>query len=223
MKADYAYRFLKRLFDLLASGAGLAVLLPLWIVAILGIELSDPGPVFYLADRVGKDDRHFKMFKFRSMRVDKSEDERSLRPNYNRIFPWGGFMRDSKIDELPQLVNVFLGDMSVIGPRPASADQVSITRAGKYAAASSVKPGLSGPSALYDYIYGDDITDEELYEKLVLPTRLNLDLYYLKARSLGYDLKMIWWTVLAILDHGKREQILNELLASAASVEERAT
>ena len=221
MKADFAYRFLKRLFDLLASGAGLAVLLPLWIVAILGIELSDPGPVFYLADRVGKDNRHFKMFKFRSMRVDKSEDERSLRPNYNRIFPWGGFMRDTKIDELPQLVNVFLGDMSVIGPRPASADQVSITRAGKYAAAGSVKPGLSGPSALYDYIYGDDITDEELYEKLVLPTRLNLDLYYLKARSLGYDLKMIWWTLLAILAHGKREQILEELLSAAASVEER--
>ena len=220
MKANLAYRMLKRLFDLLASGAALVLLLPLWIVAILGIEISDPGPVFYLADRVGKDDRHFKMLKFRSMRVDNSEDERSLRPNYSRIFPWGGFMRDSKIDELPQLVNVFLGDMSVIGPRPASADQVSITRGGKYAAVSSVQPGLSGPSALYDYIYGDDITDEETYEKLVLPTRLNLDLYYLKARSIGYDLKMIWWTLLAILAHGKREKILEELRASAASVED---
>ena len=220
MKSDLAYRFLKRLFDLIASGAALVVLLPLWFVAILGIELSDPGPVFYLADRVGKDDRHFKMFKFRSMRVAKDEDERSLRPNYNRIFPFGGFMRDTKIDELPQLLNIFLGDMSVIGPRPASADQVSITRAGKYAAASAVQPGLSGPSALYDYIYGDDITDEETYEKLVLPTRLNLDLYYLKARSIGYDLKMIWWTLLSILAHGKREAILRELLASAASVEE---
>ena len=220
MKANFAYRVLKRLFDIAASGAALVALLPLWLVAILGIELSDPGPVFYLADRVGKDDRHFKMFKFRSMRVDKNEDERSLRPNYNRIFPFGGFMRDTKIDELPQLVNVFLGDMSIIGPRPASADQVSITRAGKYAAVSSVQPGLSGPSALYDYIYGDSITDEETYEKLVLPTRLNLDLYYLKARSIGYDLTMIWWTLLAILAHGKREKILEELRASAASVED---
>ncbi|MDO4989816.1 MAG: sugar transferase [Eubacteriales bacterium] len=220
MRTNFAYRFLKRLFDLLASGTALVLLLPLWIVAILGIEISDPGPVFYLADRVGKDDRHFKMFKFRSMRVDNSEDERSLRPNYNRIFPWGGFMRDTKIDELPQLVNVFLSDMSVIGPRPASADQVSVTRGGKYAVVSSVQPGLSGPSALYDYIYGDDITDEEAYEKLVLPTRLNLDLYYLKARSIGYDLKMIWWTLLAILAHGKREKILEELRASAASVED---
>ena len=223
MKADLAYRFLKRLFDLAASGAALVLLLPLWLVAILGIELSDPGPVFYMADRVGKDDRHFKMFKFRSMRVAKDEDERSLRPNYSRIFPFGGFMRDTKIDELPQLLNIFLGDMSVIGPRPASADQVSITRAGKYAAASSVQPGLSGPSALYDYIYGDDITDEETYEKLVLPTRLNLDLYYLKARSIGYDLKMIWWTLLSILAHEKREAILRELLASAASAEEDGT
>ena len=220
MKANFVYRFLKRLFDLVASAAALIVLLPLWIVAILGIELSDPGPVFYLADRVGKGGRHFRMFKFRSMRVDKNEDERSLRPNYNRIFPFGGFMRDTKIDELPQLVNVFLGDMSIIGPRPASADQVSVTRAGKYAAANSVQPGLSGPSALYDYIYGDAITDEEEYENLVLPTRLNLDLYYLKARSLGYDLKMIWWTLLAILAKGKRGEILQELLASAASVEE---
>ena len=221
MKANLAYRVLKRLFDLLASGTALVLLLPLWIVAILGIEISDPGPVFYLADRVGKDDRHFKMLKFRSMRVDNSEDERSLRPNYNRIFPWGGFMRDTKIDELPQLVNVFLGDMSVIGPRPASADQVLVTRGGKYAAVSAVQPGLSGPSALYDYIYGDDITDEETYEKLVLPTRLNLDLFYLKARSIGYDLKMIWWTLLAILAHGKREKILEELRASAASVEDK--
>lgn len=219
MKANFAYRVLKRLFDIAASGAALVALLPLWLVAILGIELSDPGPVFYLADRVGKDDRHFKMFKFRSMRVDKNEDERSLRPNYNRIFPFGGFMRDTKIDELPQLVNVFLGDMSIIGPRPASADQVSITRAGKYAAVSAVQPGLSGPSALYDYIYGDSITDEETYEKLVLPTRLNLDLYYLRARSIGYDLKMIWQTLLSILAHGKREAILQELLEAARTVE----
>lgn len=220
MKADFAYRFVKRLFDVAASGAGLVGLLPLWLVAILGIELSDPGPVFYLADRVGKDDRHFKMFKFRSMRVAKDEDESSLRPNYSRIFPFGAFMRDTKIDELPQLVNVLIGDMSVIGPRPASADQVSVTRAGRYAAVSAVQPGLSGPSALYDYIYGDAITDEDIYERLVLPTRLNLDLYYLKARSVGYDLKMIWWTILCILAHGKREAILKELRASAASVEE---
>ena len=153
------------------------------------------------------------------MRVDKHADEKSLRPDQDRIFKWGGIMRDTKIDELPQLINVFLGDMSVIGPRPASVDQVEITRAGKYAATAQLKPGLSGPSALYDYIYGDDITDEEEYERLVLPTRLNLDLYYLKACGIGYDIKMIWWTVLSILVHGRRPAMLAQLKSWAKTVE----
>lgn len=214
------YRFIKRLFDIVASALALVVLSPVWLVAIVGILISDPGPVFYLANRVGKDNKLFRMFKFRSMRVDKNANEKSLRPDQDRIFKWGHVMRDTKIDELPQLLNVFLGDMSVIGPRPASADQVEITRGGKYAATSQLKPGLSGPSALYDYIYGDEILDEDEYNRLVLPTRLNLDLYYLKARSVSYDIKMIWWTVVSILMKSRREKILNALIASAKSMEE---
>lgn len=214
------YKVAKRLFDIFSSGIALIILFPVWAAAIIGILVSDPGPIFYYAKRIGKENKPFRMYKFRSMRVDKNADEKSLRPDQNRIFYWGGIMRETKIDELPQLINVFLGDMSVIGPRPASADQVEITRAGVYEAASHVKPGLSGPSAIYDYIYGDEITDEEEYKKLVLPTRLNLDLYYLKARSIGYDIKMIWWTVLSILMHGQRKRILDELAASAKAVEE---
>lgn len=213
------YQFIKRVFDIIASGLALIVLIPVWIVAIIGILVSDPGPIFYVANRVGKDNKHFKMYKFRSMLVDKNANEKSLRPDQDRIFKWGGIMRDTKIDELPQLINVFIGDMSVIGPRPASADQVEITRGGKYAATSKLKPGLSGPSALYDYIYGDEITDEAEYEKLVLPTRLNLDLYYLKACGIGYDAKMIWWTVLSILCKRKRPMILNNLELWAKTVE----
>ena len=213
------YRVVKRCFDIISSGFALIVLSPVWIIAIIGILVSDPGPIFYLANRVGKNNRNFRMYKFRSMRVDKNTNERSLRPDQDRIFRWGHIMRDTKIDELPQLLNVFLGDMSIIGPRPASADQVQITRAGRYAATGQVKPGLSGPSAIYDYIYGDEITDEDEYNKLVLPTRLNLDLYYLKAHSVGYDIKMIWWTLVSILFHNKRKKILKELVASAESLE----
>ena len=213
------YRFIKRLFDVFASSFALIVLMPVWIVAIMGILVSDPGPVFYVANRVGKNNKHFKMYKFRSMRVDKNANEKSLRPDQDRIFKWGGIMRDTKIDELPQLINVFIGDMCIIGPRPASAEQVEITRAGKYAVTSELKPGLSGPSALYDYIYGDEITDEAEYEKLVLPTRLNLDLYYIKSCGLSYDAKMIWWTILSILIPRQRETILKELIASAKEVE----
>lgn len=214
------YRLIKRFFDIVSSAFALVVLIPVWIVAIIGILISDPGPIFYHANRVGKANRHFRMYKFRSMRVDKNANEKSLRPDQDRIFKWGKVIRDTKIDELPQLFNVFIGDMSVIGPRPASADQIEITRGGKYAAISQLKPGLSGPSAIYDYIYGDDITDEDEYEILVLPTRLKLDLYYLKVRGIGYDIKMIWWTVLSIFAHGQRKRILSKLIASANTEEE---
>ena len=213
------YRLIKRLFDIVSSALALIVLIPIWTVAIIGIFVSDPGPIFYCARRAGKDNRYFRMYKFRSMRIDKNANEKSLRPDQDRIFLWGRIMRDTKIDEPPQLLNVFIGDMSVIGPRPASVDQMEITRGGKYAVISQIKPGLSGPSAIYDYIYGDNITDEDEYKMLVLPTRLKLDLYYLKARGLGYDIKMIWWTMLSIFTNKQRKRILSELIASAKTEE----
>ena len=215
------YKIIKRIFDVVASGLALIVLLPLWIVAIIGIEISDPGPIFYMANRVGQNNKHFKMFKFRSMRVDKAANEKSFKADTNRIFKFGKFMRDSKIDELPQLINVFIGQMSVIGPRPASADQVEVTRGGKYAITASLKPGLSGPSALYDYIYGDSIEDEAEYEKLVLPTRLDLDVYYVKNGNVGYDIKMIWYTVIcifALLSHKQPKWMYDELVAASKTV-----
>lgn len=215
------YQITKRIFDILASGFALLIFIPLWIIAVVGIEISDPGPVFYVANRVGKNNKSFKMYKFRSMRIDKRANEKSLRADVNRIFKWGKIMRNIKLDELPQLINVFKGDMSVIGPRPASVDQVEITRGGRYAAASELKPGLSGPSALYDYIYGDTIEDEEEYKKFVLETRLDLDLYYLKVMSVRYDIKMIWYTVVCIfglITHKKPQRILNELVRDAKTI-----
>ena len=217
------YRATKRAFDIAASALGLVVTCPVWLAAVIGIELSDPGPVFYMANRVGFHNEPFRMFKFRSMRVDNQANEKSFKADVNRIFPWGAFMRSSKIDELPQLLNVFLGDMSVIGPRPASADQVSITRGGRFLQVGSVKPGLSGPSALYDYIYGDTITDEAEYEKLVLPTRLELDRYYIRAASWKLDMKMIFWTVQCIVNsvfHRSSEKMLAQLIDWAKSMED---
>ncbi len=189
------YRVIKRLFDICASGIALIVLFPIWIVAIIGIELSDPGPVFYIAKRVGRNNQVFRMFKFRTMRVDKAANEKSLRPDANRIFAFGSFLRRTKIDELPQLINVFLGQMSVVGPRPASVDQVEITRGGRSAIVSSITPGLTSTSAVYDYIYGDSIMDESVYRERVLPTRLGLDIYYMEHMSCLYDLKLIGLTI----------------------------
>ena len=209
------YRFLKRTFDIFASGLALIVLLPIWLIAFIGIEVSDPGPVFYFAHRVGKDNKTFKMYKFRSMRVDKNANEKSLRPDQDRIFKFGHFIRATKIDELPQLLNVFLGNMAVIGPRPAAVDQIEITRSGENAIVASIKPGLSSPSALYDYLYGDSIEDEAEYMEKVAPTRLALDRYYIGKQTVGYDIKIIWYTIVCILGtifHRPAIFILKELI-----------
>lgn len=193
------YKVVKRGFDICASGVALIVLLPVWIIAIVGILVSDPGPIFYFANRVTKDNRTFKMYKFRSMRVDKNANEKSLRPDQDRIFPWGRVLRRTKIDEMPQLLNVFLGDMAVVGPRPAAVDQIPITRGGENAIVASVKAGLTSPAALYDYLYGDEIEDEAEYMDKVAPTRLALDRYYIGKQTIGYDIKMIWYTVRCIV------------------------
>lgn len=196
------YFFAKRAFDIVASILGIAVTSPVWLIAIIGIELSDPGPVFYRARRIGKDNREFIMWKFRSMRVPRKESEKSeasFKADTNRIFPFGELCRRLKIDELPQLLNILFGTMSVVGPRPAAIDQCAVMRAGKYNIGSTVKPGLTGPAALYDYIYGDSVEDLEDYKRLVLPTRLELEAYYPEHMSFGYDIKLIWYTVVCIL------------------------
>ena len=217
VKDRLMYSFVKRLFDILSSSFALIVLLPVWIVAIIGIIVSDPGPIFYCADRVGKDNKHFKMYKFRSMLVDKSANEKSLRPDQKRIFLWGYAMRKSKIDELPQLLNILLGDMAVVGPRPAAADQVDITRGGENAIVASLKPGLASPAALYDYLYGDSIEDEVEYMDKVAPTRLALDRFYVNKQKIGYDIKLIWYTILCVLGtivHHPPIFILREMIES---------
>ena len=206
------YRFLKRTFDIFSSSLALIVLLPVWLIAIIGIEVSDPGPVFYFANRVGKDNKTFKMYKFRSMRVDKNANEK---PDQDRIFKFGRFIRATKIDELPQLLNVFFGNMAVIGPRPAAVDQIEITRSGENAIVASIKPGLSSPSALYDYLYGDSIEDETEYMDKVAPTRLALDRYYIGKQTVGYDIKIIWYTIVCIFGtifHRPAVFILKELI-----------
>lgn len=211
------YQTVKRAFDIVASGIALVVLLPIWLIVIIGIEISDPGPVFYFANRVSKNNKVFRMYKFRSMRVDINANEKSLRPDQDRIFPFGRLIRATKIDELPQLLNVFLGDMTIVGPRPAAVDQISITRGGENAIVASVKAGLTSPAALYDYLYGDIIEDEDEYMEKVAPTRLALDRYYVEKQSITYDIKLIWYTVRCILGIVIRRppiRILEEMISA---------
>ena len=192
------YRVSKRIFDFICAFIGLIGTSPIWIVSMILTEISDPGPLFYFANRVGKDNRQFKMWKFRSMRIARGASETSLRPEQDRIFWWGKIMRRLKIDELPQLLNILNGTMSIVGPRPAAVDQVAITRGGENAVAASVPCGLTSQSSLWDYIYGDQFTDEEEYNEKVLPIRLKLDVYYVQNASFFGDIKLILWTVIAI-------------------------
>ena len=216
------YTIVKRAFDFVCAFVALVVLSPVFLLTIIGILVSDFGPIFYCANRIGKDNKPFKMYKFRSMRVlraPREGAEASLRPDEDRIFPFGRFIRGAKIDELPQLINILNGSMSIIGPRPVAQDQFEMFRYGKWEEAKSVPVGLSGPAALYDYIYGDQITDEAEYLEKVYPIRRELEYTYVQKKGVWYDLKMIIYTVICILYSlcGKEcTWMLEELKADAA-------
>ena len=192
------YKYVKRFLDILCALLGIIGTSPLWIIAIVGILVSDWGPVFYTSTRIGKGNKPFKMFKFRSMREDKNANEASLRPDEERIFAFGKFIRKLKIDELPQLLNILNGTMSVIGPRPVAKDQMELFRVGKWNLAAEVAVGLSGPAALYDFIYGDQFEDPEEYMEKVFQTRRELEYVYVKKMSFGYDVKMVVYTIICI-------------------------
>ena len=192
------YRYVKRFLDILCALLGLIGTSPLWIIAIVGILASDWGPVFYTSTRIGKGNKPFKMFKFRSMREDKNANEASLRPDEDRIFAFGKLIRKLKIDELPQLLNILNGTMSVVGPRPVAKDQMELFRVGKWNLAAEVAVGLSGPAALYDFIYGDQFEDPDEYMEKVFQTRRELEYVYVKKMGFGYDVKMVVYTIICI-------------------------
>ena len=212
------YSIVKRCFDFICAVLGIALTSPLWIIGIVGILISDWGPIFYTAHRIGKGNKPFKMYKFRSMRVAKGANEASLRPDENRIFPFGHFIRKVKIDELPQLLNILNGTMSVIGPRPVAQDQFDLFSTGKWNLAAEVPVGSSGPAALYDFIYGDQFTDEKEYMENVFETRRELEYVYVKKAGFWYDIKMIIYTLICIgyaLLGKECTWILNELKTDA--------
>lgn len=216
------YQVVKRVFDFICALLGIIGTSPLWIIAIVGILVSDWGPIFYTAHRIGKGNKPFKMYKFRSMRVAKAANEASLRPDEDRIFAFGHFIRKVKIDELPQLLNILNGTMSVIGPRPVAKDQLNLFRTGKWNEAAKVAVGLSGPAALYDFIYGDQITDPDEYMEKVYPTRRELEYVYVRKMGFGYDVKMVVYTVICIFYAlmGKEcSWILKELVEAAKASE----
>jgi len=202
----FVYRVVKRLFDIVASLLAIIVTSPLWLIIAAGIKLSSKGPVFYKADRVGKDCKVFVLFKFRSMHVyhpeagSEKKSEGGFIANEARIFPFGSLLRKSKMDELPQLLNILMGQMSVVGPRPITEAGVKKHYVGKYAKVTKVRPGLTCLDSLFDYAHGElFVKTNEEFEQKVEPMRDELANIYVEMRNVGLDVHCIFRTVVLII------------------------
>lgn len=223
------YRFIKRLFDIVSSLLAIIVSSPLWLIIAIGIKTSSKGPVLYRADRVGKDQKMFTLYKFRSMhqyhpevKSQGEQREGGAIANTNRIFPFGGFLRKSKLDELPQLLNVFIGQMSVIGPRPTSALGAKNHYIGKYDNVLTVRPGLACLDSLYDYAHGELVVqDSDEYYQKVAPIRDYLASMYVDKMTVGLDIYCILRTiklVVQIVVQKKKEFPLTKFEAEAEKI-----
>jgi O-antigen biosynthesis protein WbqP len=179
---------MKRLFDLaLAVPAAVVLLLPIALVA-LAVRLTSPGPALYWSDRVGRHNRLFKMPKFRSMRTDTPAVATHLLDDPARwLTPIGPFLRKSSLDELPQLWSILKGDMSFVGPRPALFNQEDLIALRTAAGVHALVPGLTG----WAQVNGRD--------ELPIPQKVALDAEYLRRRSLGFDLRILWLTAVKVL------------------------
>ena len=189
-------KYIKRLFDIVLCTIAMIVLSPIYIVAAIGIKLSSKGPILYYSKRKGKNGKIFDFYKFRSMHLTDA-DKGLFVADPDRTFKFGRFIRKTKIDELPQLVNVIKGDMSIVGPRPMPLNSNMYT--GKYEIITSVKPGLTSPASLYDYIIGDQYTDDVAYMREVFPVKQKMELQYVNSRSFHYDFVLVMKTIWTIL------------------------
>lgn len=183
---------LKRPFDIALSFVGFFLSLPLWVIFGLIIWLEDRSPIFYIQDRIGKNGKVFKALKFRSMIKDaeKLEGPVQAKENDSRVTKAGHFLRSTAMDELPQLYNIFKGDMSFVGPRALRPEEIEIKNGGNnktalnelpgFAKRHSIKPGLTGLTQVY------------LSRDVPIKEKFRYDLLYIKKMSFWFDLKLIF-------------------------------
>lgn len=179
---------MKRVFDLvLALVAAVLLALPILIVA-LAVRWTSPGPTLYWSDRVGRNNRIFKMPKFRSMRIDTPAVATHLLQNPDQwLTPIGSLLRKASLDELPQIWSILKGEMSFVGPRPALFNQGDLISLRTERGVHELVPGLTG----WAQVNGRD--------ELPIPQKVQLDVEYLKRRSFLFDLKIIWMTALKVV------------------------
>jgi len=179
---------MKRLFDVILSGLVLfCLVLPMLVVA-LAVKLTSRGPVLYWSDRVGQNNRIFRMPKFRTMQVETPAlATHLLKDPTAYLTPIGSFLRKSSLDEFPQLWNILKGDMSLVGPRPALFNQVDLIEMRNAAGVYELVPGLTG----WAQVNGRD--------ELPIPVKVKLDTEYLQRRSFAFDLQILWLTFIKVL------------------------
>ena len=184
-------RFGKRALDLVCSGLAIVCLSPVLAVIALWVKASSPGPVLFTQKRVGRGKTFFRIYKFRTMRIDTPHDMPThLLENPDAFITSAGrFLRRTSLDELPQIFNIFLGQMSVVGPRPALWNQDDLVAERDKYAANDCVPGLTG----YAQVHGRD--------ELPIPVKAELDGYYAKNLSFGLDVKIFFRTIGSVLHH----------------------
>lgn len=194
---------LKRIFDILFSFIGVIILLPVFILIVLLIVFDSKGPVFYRQVRVGKNNKDFKLLKFRTMHVNA--DKLGLLTVGNkdaRITKAGYWLRKYKVDEIPQLINVLLGDMSFVGPRPEVRKYVNLYNA-QQLSVLTVKPGITDWASIEfrneNEILAKYPDPENAYIKIIMPRKLYLNAEYIKSRSMMLDLRIILKTLLSVI------------------------
>lgn len=181
----------KRMIDIVLSGLGIIVLSPILLVLVVAIKMDSKGPVLFKQKRVGIHKSHFNILKFRTMRIDTPKDMPThlLQNPEQWITKVGGFLRKTSLDELPQIFNIFVGQMSIIGPRPALWNQYDLIEERDKYGANDVLPGLTG----WAQINGRD--------ELEIPVKAKLDGEYVKKMSFGFDVKCFFGTITSVLKH----------------------
>ena len=195
---------LKRLFDMVGALGGLIVLSPILICVGIAIPLLSPGPVFFGQIRIGRCGIPFRIYKFRTMTGAEPTAGPILTIGHNaRVTPFGHFLRDSKIDELPQLINVLIGDMSLVGPRPEVPKYVEKWTPEQRKIVLSVRPGLTGPASLkfrnQTELLATYADPEAAYETIVMQEKLQINADYIRTATLASDVGLIARTLLAVL------------------------
>lgn len=209
---------MKRILDIIISLLGLIICSPILIPVLIIIWLQDWHSPFYIAPRVGKDERIFKMFKLRSMIIhaDKSGVD-STSTNDNRITGVGGIIRRYKLDELSQLINVFLGDMSLVGPRPNVKRETDLYTA-EEKKLLSVRPGITDFSSIIFSDEGEILKDQSdpdiAYNQLIRPWKSRLGIFYVENHTILIDFKLIFLTALAIISREKALKSITAMLSN---------